>query len=531
MRKGILVILVSCLTGLEMAHAQPGPFGGYQEPLPIQSPGMRYGAGQYPAPVPSRYPSYAPPPPNFVPMQPAPVYWVPPGYNVPMGWQPNAGYNPQVMNPPMGGNIAAYDPGAVSVAAQEKLPAPKQGEKEKEPPLQQPSPAPGDNPQAKPLPQSTDNLPPTSEVPVPAMVSEGWPVLVGPPPDPAEPFMVSPESCWKMPKGYRVYGSVDYLYWSVKAQPVPGNLNLSLANQSAMIPLQNQDLNGLRSYLGVWLTPAHNLSLEGGYLFLGSRGTNNSQFFPPVPLTIKPIFDGIVMDSTQAAASTSFQEAELNLRYQACRFRCGPFAGHLDLLGGFRFVDLSEALTIGGTTVFGTAPTLLSNANITTTDTFGTHNHLFAGQFGTDVGLNWGRWGVNAYGKLALGDNRETVTINGNTVVTGPPVLGNFNVPGGFFAQTSNIGSYRHDEFSIFPETGVNLSFQLCDHCRLAVGYTFAYFYHVVRPGEQIDPTAGGAARPPLAFLGGAAPQPVFNNFNETPFWAQGINLTVEVNY
>src|SRR5205823_6299455 len=102
--------------------------------------------------------------------------------------------------------------------------------------------------------------------------------------------------------------------------------------------------------------------------------------------------------------------------------------------------DLSENLTLNSSTQFGAAPALLSGALVTTSDSFGTHNHAFAGQIGTDAGFRWGRWSLDLHTKVGFGDNRETVLINGNTRVSAPPALGNFAVPGGFFAQPSNIG-------------------------------------------------------------------------------------------
>ena len=65
----------------------------------------------------------------------------------------------------------------------------------------------------------------------------------------------------------------------------------------------------------------------------------------------------------------------------------------------------------------------------------------------------------------------------------------------------------------------------------MGVGYTLVYLFDVVRPGEQSDPVGG--ARPPLFFLGGANPQPNprFNGFGESDFWAQGIHVRLEVSY
>ncbi len=488
MRKGILGLLAYCLAGLPAAQAQSFPTGDYQEPLPIQNPGMRYGPAPFPAPVTypnSKFPGYQAPPsaPSFVPMPP-------PATPYPFGAQtsypgPRPGMNPitPVQSPP----------------SEEFMPPP-------------------------PLPkdyQSTDGA--DSE---PGSSHDG---------SPTEPYLVGPESAWRTRKGYTVYGSLEYLYWHTKAQPVPAGLSLSLSDPNAVPETSSQGMSGARILLGTWLTDRQDWAFEGGYFFLAQRTATATQSFPANPNILNlPIFAGIDSESASFSTFTNLWGTEGNLRYEICKSDQGHFGWYLDLLGGFRYVDLSENMTLSNSTTFSTAPVFLSNATVTTSDSFGTHNHLFAGQFGAETGVNLGRFNVNFVTKLALGDNRETVVINGATQVMGNQnqVLGNFTTPGGFFTQPSNIGSYIHNQFSVVPEIGVNLGFKVSEHCRLAVGYSFLGFVNVVRPGGQIDVTAGGATRPSLGFLGGpGTPAPAFNGFNETSFWAQGVNFMVEFSY
>ena len=205
--------------------------------------------------------------------------------------------------------------------------------------------------------------------------------------------MVGPMGTWKPSKGYSFYGSADYIFWYVKRQPLPANLSLSLSDPNNVPSLHTKGDSGGRFFVGSWLTDRQDLALEGGYFFLGSGTSNNAQIFPGSAVSNRPIFDGINSESTLLSATTNFMGAEANLRYQACRWDfsgadCPPnrrTSGHFDLLGGFRFADLSESLLLNNTTQFGTAPVLLSNATLATSDSFGTHNHLFAGQLGADA--------------------------------------------------------------------------------------------------------------------------------------------------
>lgn len=523
MRKGILGLLAFGWIGLQCAHGQTD----YQEPLPVQSAGVRTSVGFVPA-GPSRYPNYAPAYPSYAPAPgytfaaPPGGYWPAPNYPVPPGYRPGAAAfappSPAYAPPPNTPQQAAFLPAVDGRAPYAVVPAAAQD-------LTPPPPGQPEQIQAPKLASQPES---------PSVVaSEPYVVDSGAPPEPPEPYMAAPVSDWRPHKGSRFYGTAEYLYWQTKAPPLVSTLSLSLAAPKTVPTLSDENLNGGRFSLGLWINDSRDWALEGNYFFLQTGGTFNSLTFPPTKLTVKPIFDGIISESSVVSSSTSFSGAELNGRYHLCNLDC--FFGtvlRLDFLGGFRFVDLSENLTITGKSAFGTAPVLLSDTSVINTDSFGTHNHLFAGQFGVDTGISWWRLSLDAYGKLAMGDNVQSVHINGITQVAGPPVVGNFTTPGGFFAQPSNIGGYQRHEFAMLPEVGLNLGFHIFEHCRLGVGYTYTYFYHVVRPGDQFDPaTAGAAARPPLFFVGGPRPQPLFNNFNETNFWAQGISFTVEVNY
>jgi hypothetical protein len=130
--------------------------------------------------------------------------------------------------------------------------------------------------------------------------------------------------------------------------------------------------------------------------------------------------------------------------------------------------------------------------------------------------------------KVALGANRREVSINGDTVLSFPD--GTRNVfTGGLLALPSNIGTFSSTEFAVVPELGVSVAYQLTDCVRIGCGYTFLYINHVVRPGQEID-LGVNTTQPPLGngLVGPARPAVSFNN---TDFWAQGINFIFEVRF
>src|SRR5207245_507774 len=100
-------------------------------------------------------------------------------------------------------------------------------------------------------------------------------------------------------------------------------------------------------------------------------------------------------------------------------------------------------------------------------------------------------------------------------------------------ALSSNIGQHNRTVFSVVPEVGLTLGYQLTDTIRLYAGYNFLYWTNVVRPGEQIDRNLDVTKIPNFTVAGArpaAVTAPVVP-FKETDFWAHGIVIGVELRY
>ena len=133
-----------------------------------------------------------------------------------------------------------------------------------------------------------------------------------------------------------------------------------------------------------------------------------------------------------------------------------------------------------------------------------------------------------------MGSTHEVVNIQGAISQLGPnplipPGFGTF--PGGLFAQSSNIGRYTGNQFTVLPAVELKLAYQITERLRAFVGYDFMYWSQVVRPGNQIDrninlsdSTVFGTG----ALLGPAYPMPLFNRGD---FWAQGLNVGLEFRF
>jgi hypothetical protein len=100
-------------------------------------------------------------------------------------------------------------------------------------------------------------------------------------------------------------------------------------------------------------------------------------------------------------------------------------------------------------------------------------------------------------------------------------------------ALPSNSGPQSDEAFAVLPQLGANLQWQFGEHLSLTCGYTCLVLSSVVRAGEQIDRTIDPSQLSPLLTGGGGqgpATRPQ-DPFLHTTFWAQGVNLGVQVTY
>jgi len=326
-------------------------------------------------------------------------------------------------------------------------------------------------------------------------------------------------------RGSRIYGFLDYLYWGTNRQSLPSITTLPGVDPASQIGgLANDPRSGVRATFGEWITPMKNLAWEGSYFYLGDQTESSALVLPGSAPNVStlPVFFGINSQSSQVIVASHLWGAETNLRYQFCCFKTDCVQWFIDVLGGFRYLDLSEGVGIQTGSQFAEAPVLLSGATVNATDNFFTHNNFYGGQLGAETNIYVWRFNVNLYGKVGLGDNLETANISGFTTVVSPTA--NQLLSGGFLTAPSNIGHHTQNVFAVVPEAGINLGFRVCHYCELGVGYTFLYFSKVLRPADQISPVPGGTVLPPA--LGGAAAQPTFN-FQQSHFFADGVNARI----
>lgn len=196
----------------------------------------------------------------------------------------------------------------------------------------------------------------------------------------------------------------------------------------------------------------------------------------------------------------------------------------IDFLAGYQFARIDDFLGISNTmTSVDPLGGLPINTVINNTDNFNTQNEFHGAQFGVMLDRRKGCWSFEVLGKVGLGNMRQRVAINGQSVVTEPnaaPV----QTEGGLLAQPSNIGVFQRNQFAVIPEVNVNLCYNLSPCWKLMGGYTFIYYSDVAMAGNQIDREVNlsQVPGPPVGALRPLA------NFVNSDFIIQGMSVGAE---
>ncbi len=335
--------------------------------------------------------------------------------------------------------------------------------------------------------------------------------------------------------------------------PIPGALN-----QPGTLVLFGQNtvdfglFSGARAELGIFLDRENHFSLDvtGFYLV-----QNTSSFFIGAdpngnPLIARPYFnvaDGFnqqyrFVNSQQGLLTGTFavdmRSQMAGLEFNAAFHSYIQDRYHAELLGGFRYLRLSESLqtseqvnALNGTTIPFAGSTFNPPDFVTDQDNFTTLNQFYGPQVGAR--LSWEeRWfTLDAFAKLALGANVERTDINGSTTLITPGQAAQ-TANGGVLAVPSNSGSFSRSVFDVVPECGFDLSVNITQNIRVKFGYSFLYWSHVVRPGSQYSTDINpGQVNSSFFFGQTTGPNAPVHRFNEEVFWTNSFNLGLEVHF
>ena len=166
-------------------------------------------------------------------------------------------------------------------------------------------------------------------------------------------------------------------------------------------------------------------------------------------------------------------------------------------------------------------------------DSFRTRNDFYGGELGLRTQINRGRWSLDFLTKLALGDTSTIIGIMGTTTATPPSQPTQPTTLGGVLALPSNIGTYyQRDAFTMIPELGLDLGYQVNCHWRVHLGYDIIYWGCVSRAADQISPYVDPRNIPShtSVYNPTASPFPQFPD-KTACFWVQGMNVGTEFRF
>lgn len=197
---------------------------------------------------------------------------------------------------------------------------------------------------------------------------------------------------------------------------------------------------------------------------------------------------------------------DANLSFLVCREAGVTMTGMI----GFRYAAFDETFTLRASQQ--------RPGGITWADQFETTTRFYGGQIGGRMMYDAGPFRLGLLSKMALGWNVQELDISGFTTGGGQPPR-----VGGFYTARSNIGDGDKSRFAYLGETNLFGNVQLTDCVNVGVGYSFFYWNSVLRTGDEVNRLrnpnqAGNPAWP-------------FRRYEESVFWAHGLNFTFGLNF
>lgn len=350
----------------------------------------------------------------------------------------------------------------------------------------------------------------------------------------------------------RAWGSVEYLYWWGQDSPVSVPLITQNSNPAAFGFINepgtqiifgsgsNRDSfnfdgsSGGRATIGGWVDESHRYGLEGsGFGLSQSKDSfSASSIGGQIPVINIPFFstqsasENVLVNRfpNTALVSDTFQSFGFELNGLHSLRNQLPFP--LVFLMGFRYLNIHEDLELNDAVI--NIPTLPANSVLNVRDDFSTKNNFYGFQVGARTHLVYSKLNFDVATKIALGRNYQKLIISGQTNVNNITII----QPIGLFAEPSNIGSHKNNQFAVVPELQAKIGYDLNQIVRPFITYNCFYINNVIRPGKQIDRNINLSQN---SLIGGAGvlsgPAAPVARFHNTGMWIQGISAGIEFNF
>lgn len=163
-------------------------------------------------------------------------------------------------------------------------------------------------------------------------------------------------------------------------------------------------------------------------------------------------------------------------------------------------------------------------------DRFTTHNRFDGAELGWRYRHGFGKVGLDVRASVALGVTSERITVEGGTQTVDPLGVSR-GAPAGFLALPSNSGQFDRDRFTVLPQAGARVTYQVKPGVQLFAGYDVLYWPRVARAGDQVDIAQDTRQNPSsFDFTGVRGVRPAVL-LRDTTFWAHGLTFGVQVEY
>ncbi|MEZ6117029.1 MAG: BBP7 family outer membrane beta-barrel protein [Pirellulaceae bacterium] len=350
--------------------------------------------------------------------------------------------------------------------------------------------------------------------------------------------------------------SADYLMLWTESSEVPplvttspagtDLLNAGVLGQPGTRTLLGGNLNndmrsGFRLQGGVWMDCCRTLGFQLDYFQLETLNETFQAANHGDPILARPFTDATNGDRIAELATypgtvtggidASVQSEGLydwggNLLYSLCSYECNCLSEQLYFAFGYRGLRLSDQVRIREqlTSSIFAAGTLLDLQ-----DEFSTKNTFHGANFGLLYRRQRANLGIDTYANVAIGATESWVNIDGQTTITSP-FFSTIEHEGGLLALSSNMGRTRHADFAAIFDIGLNLRYQIHDQIWLRTGYSFLFWPQVYRAGRQIDTVVNPNLLPPANIVANDPVRPARPN-RQTDYWAQGLNVGLELRY
>lgn len=348
--------------------------------------------------------------------------------------------------------------------------------------------------------------------------------------------------------GPKDWASAEYLYWWSQNSKI--NVPLATQNPSSLAIINQPgtqvilgagshnntfdfgSINGVRITLGGWIDDAHRYGIEGsGFSFAEAKKTlSASSVGANKPIIDVPFFS--VQTSSENVLvgnkpntitdSDTFQpySIELNGLYNLSDKTAFP----LILTAGFRTVNITENLNLNDA-IYNT-PGLPANSVLNVQDRFSTKNNFYGFQMGARTHYLYGKIDLSGSAEMALGVNYQQIKINGETNINNRTVL----QPIGLFAEPSNTGTFKQNQFAILPELKIKMGYHLTQYIQPFFTYNVMYMNNIIRASNEIDRNINLSQNPLIGGTGVlSGPAAPVRQFNNTSIWIQGVSIGLQV--